>query len=197
MRTFSIVVPSAVEAEIQATDARYPQRLYPDTALFDQVREQFQSPPDPEPDPLDRFGAGEAAGIALSRSMGATLLIDDRRPAEFARNLGLAVVSCPGMIVVATSQQLISAHTAQAMLRMCAARHRTFHHPRSVALIGRTPDHLRRRPTTLWHRTDPSGAGDGLRTRYLNLGNKDLRNRIQTRLSGPSCALYSRLFALP
>lgn len=80
MRTFSIVVPSAVEAEIRATDPRYPQRLYPDTALFDQVRDQFQSPPDPEPGPLGRFGAGEAAAIALSHSIGAMLLINDRRP---------------------------------------------------------------------------------------------------------------------
>ena len=40
MRAFSIVVPSAVEAEIRATDARYPQRLYPDTALFEQVRDK-------------------------------------------------------------------------------------------------------------------------------------------------------------
>ncbi len=30
------------------------------------------------------------------------------------------MVSCPGMIVVARSQQLIAAHMAQAMLRMCA-----------------------------------------------------------------------------
>ena len=124
MRTFSIVVPSAVEAEIRATDARYPQRLNPDTALFDQVRDQFQSPPDPEPGPLGRFGPGEAAAIALSQSIEATLLINDRRPGEFARNLGLAVVSCPGMIVVARSQQLISDQMAQPMLRMCA-RHAT------------------------------------------------------------------------
>lgn len=116
---FSIVVPSAVEAEIRAADVRYPQRLYPDTALFDQVRDQFERPPSPEAPPIQRFGPGEAAAIAVSRSLGATLLINDRRPAELARNMGLAVVSCPGMIVVARSQQLIPAHMAQAMLRMC------------------------------------------------------------------------------
>ncbi len=120
MRAFGIVVPSAVEAEIRATDTRYPQRLYPDTALFEQVRDQFQSPPDPEPAPLDRFGAGEAGAIALARSMRAALLINDRRPSELARNLGLAVVSCPGMIVLSRSQQLIPPHMAHAMLRMCA-----------------------------------------------------------------------------
>jgi len=122
MRAFSIVVPRAVEADLRATDARYSPRLYPDTALFDQVRDQLQDPPDPEPAPLDRIGAGEAAAIALSRALGATLLINDHRPAEVARNLGLAVVSCPGMIVLARSQQLIAAHMAQAMLRMCGQR---------------------------------------------------------------------------
>jgi predicted nucleic acid-binding protein len=120
MRAFRIVVPSAVEAELRATDRQYPRRLYPDTALFEQLRDQFQSPPDPEPAPFDRFGAGEAAAIALSRATGATLLINDRRPSELARNLGLAVVSCPGMVVLARSQQLIPAHMADAMLRMCA-----------------------------------------------------------------------------
>ena len=35
-------------------------------------------------------------------------------------NLGLAVVTCPGMIVVARSQVLIPGHMAEAMLRMCA-----------------------------------------------------------------------------
>jgi predicted nucleic acid-binding protein len=120
MRAFEIVVPRAVEAEIRAVDARYPRRLYPDTALFDQVRDRFQDPPDPEPDPLDRFGAGEAAAIAVARHLGSVVLINDRRPAELARNLGLAVVSCPGLIVLATRQELIANHIAQAMLRMCA-----------------------------------------------------------------------------
>src|SRR5947209_2216735 len=83
-----------------------------DTALFDQVRDQLHDPPDPEPAPLDRFGAGEAAAIVLSRFLNATLLINDHRPAEVARNLGLAVVSCPGMIVFARSQELIAAHMA-------------------------------------------------------------------------------------
>jgi predicted nucleic acid-binding protein len=120
MRAFGIVVPRAVDAEIRVIDGRYPRRLYPDTALFDQVRHQFQDPPEPEPAPLDRFGPGEAAAIALSRSINSVLLINDRRPTELARTLGLPVVTCPGMIVVARSQELIPDHVARAMLRMCA-----------------------------------------------------------------------------
>lgn len=119
MRAFDITVPAAVEAEIRTIDKQFPQRLYPDTALFDQLRDQLRDPPDPEPSPWQRFGAGEAAAIALSRSTGAVLLINDRRPAEFARNLGLPVVTCPGMIVVARSQDLISSHMAHAMMRTC------------------------------------------------------------------------------
>jgi predicted nucleic acid-binding protein len=69
---------------------------------------------------LDRFGAGEAAAIALSRSIDSVLLINDRRPADLARNLGVAVVTCPGMIVVARSQELIPDHVARAMLSMCS-----------------------------------------------------------------------------
>jgi predicted nucleic acid-binding protein len=120
MRAYSIVVPRAVEVEIRASDVRYPRRVYPDTALFDQINHLFEAPPEPEPAPLDRFGAGEAAAIALSQSIDSVLLINDRRPADLARNLGVAVVTCPGMIVVARSQELIPAHVAQAMLRMCS-----------------------------------------------------------------------------
>lgn len=58
MRAFSIVVPAAVEAQIRSTDVQYPQRLYPDTALFEQVRNEFQSPPDPEPRAVDTVRGG-------------------------------------------------------------------------------------------------------------------------------------------
>jgi len=39
-----------------------------------------------------------------------------------------------------------------------------------------------------------TGAGDGLRTRYLNLGNKVFRIRIRMGVLNPLCALYSALF---
>lgn len=120
MRAFTIVVPRAVDTEIRAIDGRFPTRLYPDTALYEQVCDQFQTPPEPEPAPLDRFGAGEASALALASAMETLVLINDRRPATLARNLGLAVVTCPGMIVVARSQELIPDHMAQAMLRMCS-----------------------------------------------------------------------------
>src|SRR5262245_10149334 len=38
------------------------------------------------------------------------------------------------------------------------------------------------------------GAGDALRTRYLNLGNKAFRDRILGELRAHLCVLYSALF---
>ena len=46
-------------------------------------------------------------------------------------------------------------------------------------------------------RTFRSGAGDGLRTRYLNLGNKAFRDRIHASRMALRCLLYLALFRTP
>jgi predicted nucleic acid-binding protein len=120
LKLYGIVVPGQVEQEIRTPDRRYPQRLYPDTALFDQVRRLLLSPPTPEPPAIARFGVGEAAAIPLAETLGATLLINDRRPAEYARGLGIRVITAPGMVVLARSQEFVATHVAEAMLRTCA-----------------------------------------------------------------------------
>jgi predicted nucleic acid-binding protein len=122
---FDIVVPAAVDRELRAPDVVYPSRVYPETALYAQLRPQLLEPPDLEPEPLSLFGAGEAAAISLARrTLGAVLLINDARPAAHARNLGLAVVSVPSMIVIARVQELVPDHVARALLS-AAERHGT------------------------------------------------------------------------
>jgi hypothetical protein len=121
LRTFTIVVPDHVEAELCHPDALYPTRLYPDSALFEQVRPLLQAPPAPCPPPLGQFGKGEAAAIALAAVHGFALLINDSRPAAFARNMGVAnVVTVPGMVVLARAEGLLGDHQARAMLRACS-----------------------------------------------------------------------------
>lgn len=122
---FEIIVPAAVERELRAPDVAYPSRIYPETALYDQLRPQLLQPADLEPEPLPLFGAGEAAAIALARQTpGTILLINDARPAMHARNLGLAVVSVPSMIVIARVRELVPDHVARALLS-AAERHGT------------------------------------------------------------------------
>jgi predicted nucleic acid-binding protein len=119
LKLYRIVVPRQVEQEIRIPDRRYPQRVYPDTALFDEVRHLLLSPPTPEPPAIARFGAGEAAAIPLAETLNATLLINDRRPAEYARGLGIRVTTLPGLIVLARSRDYVATHVAEAMLRTC------------------------------------------------------------------------------
>lgn len=100
-------------------DRAYPGRLYPDTALFQEVRRLMQDPPSTEPRPLGLFGEGEAAAIPLAQQLDAALLINDRRPAGFARSLGVPVFTVPDMVLIAQSQGLVPDHMARAMLAAC------------------------------------------------------------------------------
>src|SRR5207253_6855659 len=114
MKGYHIMVPRQVDDEIRTPDHRYPPRLYADTALFEQVRELLLDPPDPAPPPIDRLGAGEAAAIPLALHLRATLLINERRASQYARSLGIGVVTTPGMIVLARSAELVATHVAEA-----------------------------------------------------------------------------------
>jgi predicted nucleic acid-binding protein len=115
LQLFEIVVPRAVEREIMYADRQYPARDYPNTALFREVRELMAEPAE-EPPPLRVFGGGEAAAIPLARQLNATLLVNDRRPVTFARNLGIRVTTVPDMIVFLRSREFIPEHMARAML---------------------------------------------------------------------------------
>ena len=121
LRLYRIMVPKQVAEEIMFRDPQAPQRLYPQQALFEQLRGNMLEPPDPEPPPLGQFGPGEAAAIALARALGAVLLLNDFRPGQFARGLGLSVVSVPEMIVIIRAEQLISDEAARGMLGRCQA----------------------------------------------------------------------------
>ena len=116
MRLFDVVVPGAVERELTAPDGLYPGRVYPDAALFQELRSLMRDPPEDEPQPLTVFGGGEAAAIALAQLLQVTVLLNDRRAAGFARNLGLAVLTIPDTIVLLCAQELIPDHMARAML---------------------------------------------------------------------------------
>lgn len=70
---FRIVAPHAVETEIRGVQAGTPNREYPYTTLFRHLRGQMLDPPADAPDPLDRFGAGEAEAITVARHLGAVL----------------------------------------------------------------------------------------------------------------------------
>lgn len=64
------------------------------------------------------FGAGEAEAIALALHLHALLLINERRAAEYAANLGVAIVSVPAVIIALRAQDVISTRAAQRKLEL-------------------------------------------------------------------------------
>lgn len=117
---FDLVVPIEVEAEIRAPQPDFPSREYLYTTLFRQLRDKMRDPPEDAPPPLRVLGKGEAAAIPLAQSLSAVLLINEYRGAEYAKNLGLQVVTVPSFIVALRNFDLISDRAARRKLELIA-----------------------------------------------------------------------------
>ena len=115
---FEIVVPHAVEVEIGTGQVGFPDREYPYATLFRHLRGQMRNPPEPAPEPIGLFGAGEAEAIALAQHLDANLLINDRRPAAYAAARNLAVVTVPAVILRLRSANIISERAARRKLAL-------------------------------------------------------------------------------
>ena len=115
---FEIIVPAAVEAEILTTQTATSRREYPYATLFRHLRSQMTDPPAGAPAPLTRFGAGEAAAIPLAQHLRAALLVNERRAAHYAANLGIRVVTVPLFIVALHDRGVISQRAARRKLAL-------------------------------------------------------------------------------
>ena len=115
---FQIVVPRAVEAEIRSVEAVAPRREYPYATLFRHLRGQLRDPPPEAPAALPRFGPGEAEAIALAGHLSAVLLINERRGAQYAANLGIRVASVPAVIVALRARDVIGERAARRKLAL-------------------------------------------------------------------------------
>ena len=97
---FRLVVPEAVADELSAGDPAFPLREYPYATLFRHLLPRMTFVPAAEgPTPLPTFGPGEAAAVALARARGVVLLVNERPAADYAANLGVAVVTVPTVVV--------------------------------------------------------------------------------------------------
>jgi len=91
---FQVYYPDAVEREVTTPDRRYPERVYPDRKMFELMREAgYLHRQNPKQYDRRMFGAGEAQALALAKEQGYRLLIDDWRPRDYARRLGIATLS--------------------------------------------------------------------------------------------------------
>lgn len=115
---YAVWVPEAVREEILAPDRRYPRREYGYQGLFRYLAVHMQVPPAPGPEPIPRFGPGEAAAIALARAHGKGLLINEARAAEYARSIGVRVLTVPGFVVTLAIAGTLSPSAASEKLRL-------------------------------------------------------------------------------
>jgi hypothetical protein len=118
---FRLVVPEAVADEVSARDPAFPLREYPYATLFRHLAGRMTLvPADTAPPPLPLFGAGEAAAIARARARGAVLLVNERPAADYAANLGVAVVTVPTVVVRLHLGSVISRRAAHRKLDLLA-----------------------------------------------------------------------------
>jgi predicted nucleic acid-binding protein len=115
---YAIVVPPAVEAEIVSVQPSAPRREFPYSTLFRHLRPQLLDPPQLVPAPLPVFGPGEAQPIPLARELGASLLINERRAATYAANLGIQVISVPAVVLDLHADGVISKRAARTKLAL-------------------------------------------------------------------------------
>ena len=100
-----IWVPSVVETEITAINPDFPRMEYPDAKLYQIFKSnQLFRIADPASS-LAFFGRGEAAAISLSMEKNYILLLNDKRPCQYARSIGLKTVTVPSFIAFLYSQE--------------------------------------------------------------------------------------------
>ncbi|MCC9076248.1 hypothetical protein FKZ61_009010 [Litorilinea aerophila] len=114
---FRVYYCRAVEQEIVTTDPDETSLIYPQAMLFMVLKEDGRLYPAEPEEPLHIFGTGEAHAIALARERSWILLINDVRPLEFARSLGIECVAVPDFCILLYSQGKITYSAVRGYLR--------------------------------------------------------------------------------
>ncbi len=115
---FEMIPPKAVEAEIQERDPLVPAGEFPYATLFRHLRDKMVDPPKREPAPINLFGSGEAAAIALAKSLEVALLVNEAKAMKYATNIGLTAITVPATIVVLYRNGVISNKAAWRKLEL-------------------------------------------------------------------------------
>ncbi len=98
----------AVEIEIVTTNPDETPLIYPQAMLF-QVMQEDNRLHHIEPErPFTKFGTGEANALALAREQEWVALINDYRPLQWARSLGIQCVSVPDFCLLLYAEQKIT-----------------------------------------------------------------------------------------
>ncbi len=118
---FRVHYCQAVEDEIVTTDPGETPLVYPQAMLFKVLKEDGRLHHTEPQRPLSLFGVGEAHAIALAREHSWVLLINDCRPLEFARSIGIQCVSVPDFCVLLYAESKITLRAVRGYLRRLAS----------------------------------------------------------------------------
>ncbi len=134
---FRIYYCQQVAQEIVTTDPNETPLIYPQAMLFKVLTEDGRLLTTEPREPLALFGIGEAHAIALAREQAWWLLINDSRPLEYARTMGLSCVSVPDFCVLLYSQGRVTEAATKGYLKRLQAT-------TSPALITQAEDLIKR-----------------------------------------------------
>jgi predicted nucleic acid-binding protein len=122
---FRVHYCQAVEDEIVTTDSNETPLIYPQAMLFKVLKEDSRLHHAEPQQHLALFGDGEAYAISLAQERAISLaqerswvlLINDYRPLQFARSLGIQCVSVPDFCVLLYAEARVTLRAVRGYLR--------------------------------------------------------------------------------
>lgn len=108
-----LYMPDAVVEEVLRQTPGKPRRVYPYQQRLKIALEDGRIARRNPAEPYDRFGTSERACIGLALEQRCILLINDYRPYDAARRLGIAVMSVPELAVVLAGAGIMATRTAR------------------------------------------------------------------------------------
>lgn len=121
LSAFAFRATPAVRAEILTPDPRFPRRRYGYAELYRLLESRGMLPVVEPATAGERFGRGEAEAIALAHEHGWWLLINDYRPRQYARGLGIRTITVPALIFRLYVQEMLSLTSAERKLDLIEA----------------------------------------------------------------------------
>lgn len=114
---FQVYYCQAVADEIIATDPMITKLIYPQAMLFRVFQEDGRVLKKEPTKPINLYGIGEANAIALALEQEWTLLINDVRPYNYAKSLGITVYSVPDFCLLLYASGKVSYRAFQTNLQ--------------------------------------------------------------------------------
>lgn len=105
---FKIYVTNDVKQEILQTGSQFPTVVYPYAKLFQLLLKNKEFTEKNPKERIEIFGKGDSSSISLALELKTGWLINDKKPYQYAKNLGVPVVSVPGFVLFLYIKKIIT-----------------------------------------------------------------------------------------